>query len=99
MRNFRRAGARCGDRGRERQRRARHRGRGISQALWPERRESAPAVDPALARGARVYAEVLGFGMSADASDITAADADGGARAMRAALRDARTNPEDVDYV
>ena len=55
--------------------------------------------DRALARGARVYAEVLGFGMSADASDITAADADGGARAMRAALRDARANPEDVDYV
>jgi len=55
--------------------------------------------DRALARGARVYAEVLGFGMSADAVDITAADADGGARAMRAALRDARANPEDVDYV
>ena len=53
----------------------------------------------ALARGARVYAEVLGFGMSADAVDITAADADGGARAMRAALRDARANSEDVDYV
>ena len=55
--------------------------------------------DRALARGARVYAEVLGFGMSADAVDITAADADGAARAMRAALRDARANPEDVDYV
>ncbi len=55
--------------------------------------------DRALARGARVYAEVLGFGMSADAIDMTAADADGGARAMRAALRDARANPEDVDYV
>jgi nodulation protein E len=55
--------------------------------------------DRALARGARVYAEVLGFGMSADAVDITAADADGAARAMGAALRDARANPEDVDYV
>jgi nodulation protein E len=55
--------------------------------------------DRALARGARVYAELLGFGMSADASDIAAADPDGGARAMRAALRDARTNPDDVDYV
>ena len=51
--------------------------------------------DRALARGARVYAEVLGFGMSADAVDITAADADGGARAMRAALRDARVDPDD----
>jgi nodulation protein E len=55
--------------------------------------------DRALARGARVYAEVLGFGMSADAVDITAADADGGARAMRAALRDARVDPDEIDYV
>jgi nodulation protein E len=55
--------------------------------------------DRALARGARVYAEILGFGMSADGVDITAADANGGARAMRAALRDARANLEDVDYV
>jgi nodulation protein E len=55
--------------------------------------------DRALARGARIYAEVLGFGMSADAVDITAADADGAARAMRAALRDARATPDDVDYV
>jgi nodulation protein E len=37
--------------------------------------------------------------MSADAFDITAADLDGGARAMRAALRDGRANPEDIDYV
>ena len=53
----------------------------------------------ALARGARVYAEILGFGMTADAYDITASDPDGAARAMRAALRDARKNPGDVDYV
>jgi nodulation protein E len=53
----------------------------------------------ALARGARVYAEMLGFGMSADAGDITAADADGAARAIQAALRDARTNPDQIDYV
>src|SRR5271157_550716 len=53
----------------------------------------------ALARGARVYAEILGFGMSADAGDITSSDPDGAARAMRAALRDARRNADDVDYV
>jgi nodulation protein E len=53
----------------------------------------------ALARGARVYAEILGFGMSADARDITASDPNGAARAMRAALKDARRNPDDVDYV
>jgi nodulation protein E len=53
----------------------------------------------ALARGARVYAEILGFGMSADAGDITSSDPDGAARAMRAALRDARKNADDVDYV
>jgi nodulation protein E len=53
----------------------------------------------ASARGAHIYAEVLGFGMSADAGDITAADADGGKRAVLAALKDARLNPEDIDYV
>jgi nodulation protein E len=53
----------------------------------------------ALARGARVYAEILGFGMSADAYDIMTSDPDGATRAMRAALKDARRNGEDVDYV
>ncbi len=53
----------------------------------------------ALARGARAYAEMVGFGMSADAADITSCDPDGAARAMRAALKDARCNAADVDYV
>jgi nodulation protein E len=53
----------------------------------------------AVARGAPIYAELLGFGMSADAGDIIAIDSDGAARAMRAALVDAHVNPEDVDYV
>ena len=53
----------------------------------------------ALARGARVYAEIQGFGMSADAFDITAPDPDGAARAMRAALSDARRNADEVNYV
>jgi len=41
----------------------------------------------------------LGFGMSADAADLTAPDADGGARAIEAALADARTNAEEINYV
>ena len=53
----------------------------------------------AVERGARIYAELLGFGMSADAADLTAPDADGGIRAIEAALNDARTNVEEVDYV
>ena len=57
------------------------------------------ARDRAAARGARIYAELLGFGMSADAHDITAIDPDGAARAMRMALTDAKVNPEEVDYV
>ncbi|HSN55075.1 MAG TPA: beta-ketoacyl-ACP synthase II, partial [Candidatus Sulfomarinibacteraceae bacterium] len=52
-------------------------------------------------RGAPILAEVLGFGMSSDAYHISAPseDGDGAIRAMRAALEDARMNPEDVDYV
>jgi nodulation protein E len=53
----------------------------------------------AIARGAPIHAELLGFGMSADAHDITAIDPPGAARAMRAAMVDARVNPDDVDYV
>jgi nodulation protein E len=53
----------------------------------------------ALARDAHIYAELLGFGMSADAGDLTAPDADGGARAMQAALKDAGANADEIDYV
>jgi nodulation protein E len=53
----------------------------------------------AVARGAPIYAELRGFGMSADAVDLISPDPDGAARAIRSALVDARTNVEDVDYV
>ena len=53
----------------------------------------------AMARGAPIYAELLGFGMSADAGDITAIDPGGAARAIRSALTDAKVNAEEIDYV
>jgi 3-oxoacyl-[acyl-carrier-protein] synthase II len=57
--------------------------------------------DHAKARGAKIYAEVIGYGMSGDAYHITspAENGDGGFRAMRAALKRAEINPEDVDYI
>jgi nodulation protein E len=56
-------------------------------------------LEQALARGARVHAEIAGFGMSADAGHITQPSAEGAARAMRAALRDAGIGPEQVGYI
>jgi 3-oxoacyl-[acyl-carrier-protein] synthase II len=53
----------------------------------------------AKARGARIYAELTGFGMSADASHMTAPDMDGPRRAMVNALRNAGVNADQVDYL
>ena len=58
-------------------------------------------MEHAKARGAKIYAELVGYGMSADAHHVTApcADGDGARRCMVNALKDARANPEDVDYI
>jgi nodulation protein E len=53
----------------------------------------------AQARGAQILGEVVGFGMSADAADITAPDVGGMTRAMQGALNDAGLAPRDIQYV
>jgi nodulation protein E len=50
-------------------------------------------------RGATILAEIAGFGMSADAKDITAPDVNGMARAMNGALTDAKLSAQDIQYV
>ncbi len=53
----------------------------------------------AVKRGARIYAELSGYGMSADAGHMTAPNMDGPRRAMLGALRNAGVNPDQVDYL
>lgn len=50
-------------------------------------------------RGARIYAEISGYGLSSDASHITQLSIDGPARAVRMALAEAQVNPAEVDYI
>jgi beta-ketoacyl-acyl-carrier-protein synthase II len=50
-------------------------------------------------RGATIYGEIAGFGLSSDASHITQPSIDGPARAVRMALAEAEVNPEEVDYI
>ena len=50
-------------------------------------------------RGAHIYGELAGYGSTADAQHITNPSPDGQARAMRLALEEARTSPEEIDYV
>jgi 3-oxoacyl-[acyl-carrier-protein] synthase II len=59
------------------------------------------ALETAKARGARIYAELLGYGMTSDAYHMTtpSEDADGARRVMSMAIADAGIRPEDVDYI
>ncbi len=56
-------------------------------------------MDVAKARGARIYAEICGFGMTADAHHLTQPTVQGPARAMRGALQEAGLAPQDVGYI
>jgi nodulation protein E len=67
-------------------------GEGAAMFLFEE-------LEHARQRGARIYGEIAGFGMTSDASHITQPSIDGPARAVRMALGEAGVNPQDVDYV
>ncbi|HYL78427.1 MAG TPA: beta-ketoacyl-[acyl-carrier-protein] synthase family protein [Bryobacteraceae bacterium] len=56
-------------------------------------------LESARARGAKIYGEIVGFGMSSDAFHITQPSPDGAARAIRGALADAALKPEDIGYI
>ena len=56
-------------------------------------------LEAAQARGARIYAEIVGFGMSSDAHHITQPSSEGAARALQGALDDANMAPEEVGYI
>ncbi len=58
-------------------------------------------LEHALSRGAKIYCELIGYGMTADAYHITAPDPDGegAARCMSLSLQDAQISPEEVDYI
>ena len=56
-------------------------------------------LDHALARGAKIYAEIVGYGMTSDAFHITMPDMDGPRRVMLKTIKDAAATPDQVDYI
>jgi 3-oxoacyl-[acyl-carrier-protein] synthase II len=56
-------------------------------------------LDRAVARGAVIYAELAGYGLTCDAHHMTAPQGDGAVRAMRLAMADAGVEPQDVNYI
>jgi nodulation protein E len=67
-------------------------GEGAAMFLFEE-------LEHAKQRGAKIYGEISGFGLSSAASHITQPSIDGPARAVRMALAEAKVNPEEVDYI
>jgi nodulation protein E len=56
-------------------------------------------MDAAMARGAKIYGELCGFGMTSDAHHLTQPTVDGPSRAMRGALNEAKLHPEEIGYI
>lgn len=57
------------------------------------------SLESALHRGAPIYAEIVGFGMSSDAAELTKPNTEGQYQAISAALKDAAIAPEKINYI